>query len=96
MTLAFAPLDAAALARWPDSEPLFHLQLHGAGHVGRAIATLLATLDVAVDWFDERDEGFPDATALGSPWPATHPPHLGRHGRARGRERSRRARSSSS
>ena len=36
MTLAFAPLDAAALSRWPAQRPLFHLQLHGAGHVGRA------------------------------------------------------------
>jgi len=70
VTLAFAPLDTEALSRWPASAPLFHLQLHGAGHVGRAIATLLATLDVDVDWFDERDEGFPDATTLGSPWPA--------------------------
>ena len=70
VTLAFAPLDASALSRWPASAPLFHLQLHGAGHIGRAIATLLATLDVDVDWFDERDEGFPEATALGSPWPA--------------------------
>ncbi len=70
VTLAFAPLDAEALARWPEIAPLFHLQLHGAGHVGRAIATLLATLDVDVDWYDERDEGFPEATALGSPWPA--------------------------
>jgi len=69
LTLAFAPLDAAALSGWPASVPLFHLQLHGAGHVGRAIGTLLATLDVDVDWFDERDEGFPDATTLGSPWP---------------------------
>lgn len=70
LTLAFAPLDAAALERWPAAEPLFHLQLHGAGHVGRAIATLLATLDCRVDWFDERDEEFPAATTLGSPWPA--------------------------
>jgi xanthine dehydrogenase accessory factor len=70
VTLAFAPLDAHALSRWPARTPLFHLQLHGAGHVGRAIATLLATLDVVVDWFDERDEGFPDASTLGSPWPA--------------------------
>jgi len=69
MTLAFAPLDAAALARWPKAPPLFHLQLHGAGHVGRAIATLLATLDVEVDWFDERDEEFPATTDLGSAWP---------------------------
>jgi xanthine dehydrogenase accessory factor len=70
VTLAFAPLGAAALARWPVTEPLFYLQLHGAGHVGRAIATLLATLDVRVDWFDERDEEFPATTNLGSPWPA--------------------------
>ncbi|MEP7300709.1 MAG: xanthine dehydrogenase accessory protein XdhC [Caldimonas sp.] len=68
--LAFAPLDAAALARWPAVEPLFRLQLHGAGHVGRAIATLLATLDCSVDWFDQRDEEFPATTTLGSPWPA--------------------------
>jgi len=69
LTLSFAPLDDQALARWPARLPLLHLQLHGAGHVGRAIATLLATLDVDVDWFDEREEGFPDAIALGSPWP---------------------------
>jgi len=70
VTLAFAPLDAAALARWPDADPLFHLQLHGAGHVGRAIATLLATLGVRVDWFDQRDDEFGPTTTLGSPWPA--------------------------
>ena len=70
VTIAFVALDAEALAAWPASEPLFHLQLHGAGHVGRAIATLLATLDCRVDWFDERDEEFPASTNLGSPWPA--------------------------
>jgi xanthine dehydrogenase accessory factor len=70
VTLGFAPLDAATLERWPKAAPLFHLQLHGAGHVGRAIATLLATLDVEVDWFDERDEEFPATTGLGSAWPA--------------------------
>jgi len=70
VTLAFAPLDAEALARWPGGEPLFHLQLHGAGHVGRAIASGLALLDVEVDWFDPRDEEFPPTTTLGSPWPA--------------------------
>ncbi len=70
VTLAFEPLDATALYRWPAPPPLFHLQLHGAGHVGRAIATLLATLDVEVDWFDQREDGFADVTNLGSPWPA--------------------------
>ena len=69
VTLSFASLDAAALCRWPEPSPLFHLQLHGAGHVGRAIATLLATVDVDVDWFDQRDDGFPAATNLGSSWP---------------------------
>jgi xanthine dehydrogenase accessory factor len=74
VTLSFTPLDAEALARWPAPRPLFHLQLHGAGHVGRAVATLLATLDCDVDWFDERDDGFPTANALGSAWP----PHIRR------------------
>ncbi len=70
VTLRLAPLDARSLACWPARWPLFHLQLHGAGHVGRAIATLLATLDVDVDWFDQRDDGFPETTTLGSPWPS--------------------------
>ena len=50
--------------------PRFHLQLYGAGHVGRAIAALLATLDVEVDWIDEREEEFPEAVVAGQPWPA--------------------------
>ncbi len=70
VTLGYGALDAEALARWPVPEPLFHLQLYGAGHVGRAIATLLATLDVSVDWIDEREEEFPNLTNLGTPWPA--------------------------
>lgn len=71
VTLGWRPLDAAALAAWPTPAPLFHLQLYGAGHVGRAIATLLATLDVVVDWIDEREDEFPTTTTtLGSAWPA--------------------------
>ena len=70
VTLAYAALDAAALVRWPASRPLFHLQLYGAGHVGRAIATLLATLDASVDWYDERETEFLPTTTLGSVWPA--------------------------
>ena len=70
VTLACTALDAAALARWPSAAPLFHLQLYGAGHVGRAIATLLTTLDVEVDWIDEREAEFPATTTLGAPWPA--------------------------
>ncbi len=59
VTLGYAALDAAALARWPLAPPRFHLQLFGAGHVGRAIAQALAPLNVLVDWIDEREEEFP-------------------------------------
>ena len=69
VTLGFEPLSAAALARWPTTPARFHLQLHGAGHVGRAIARLLADLPVSVDWIDERCDGFPQALGPG-PWPA--------------------------
>ncbi len=69
VTLAYHALDARAIARWPEVAPLFHLQLYGAGHVGRAIATLLTTLDVTVDWIDEREEEFPATTTLGTAWP---------------------------
>ncbi len=70
VTLRYAVLDALLLAAWPPGAPLFRLQLHGAGHVGRAVATLLATLDCEVDWFDQRDDEFGPTTTLGSPWPA--------------------------
>jgi xanthine dehydrogenase accessory factor len=67
--LEFSLLDDSAIARWPDSPPLMHLQMHGAGHVGHAIATLLTTLDVHLDWIDERDDAFAPTTTLGTPWP---------------------------
>ena len=67
--LEFALLDDSAIARWPESPPLMHLQMHGGGHVGHAIATLLTTLDVHVDWIDERDDAFAPTTTLGTPWP---------------------------
>ena len=72
VTLAFAPLDAASLAAWPTTPPRFHLQLYGAGHVGRAIARALAPLDVLVDWIDEREDEFPAGLhdGIDSPWPA--------------------------
>ena len=67
--LEFALLDDSAIARWPDNPPLLRLQMHGAGHVGHAIATLLTTLDVRCDWIDERDDAFAPTTTLGTPWP---------------------------
>jgi xanthine dehydrogenase accessory factor len=70
VTLGYAPLDAAALAQWPAEAPRFHLQLYGAGHVGRAIARALAPLDVLVDWIDEREDEFPgEFFEHGGPWP---------------------------
>lgn len=70
LTLRLAALDAPLLARWPLAPTLFHLQLYGAGHVGQAIAALLAPLDVLVDWIDEREAQFPAAWTPGVPWPA--------------------------
>ena len=70
VTLAYAPLDAAALARWPVDPPRFHLQLYGAGHVGRANVRALAPLNVVVDWIDEREEEFPlTFQEHGGAWP---------------------------
>ncbi|HEX7438591.1 MAG TPA: xanthine dehydrogenase accessory protein XdhC [Caldimonas sp.] len=59
VTLGLARLDPAALAVWPQAPPRMHLQLYGAGHVGRAIARALAPLNVRLDWIDEREEEFP-------------------------------------
>jgi len=72
LTLRFAPLDRAALADWPAPQPRFHLMLFGAGHVGRAIATVLEAVPCNVDWIDGRDEEFALALAdrAGRPWPA--------------------------
>lgn len=64
VTLGFSRLDASAVAAWPLAAPRFHLQLYGAGHVGRAIVTALAPLNVRVDWIDERDDEFPPDAAL--------------------------------
>jgi xanthine dehydrogenase accessory factor len=69
LVLRSAPLDAAALADWPDAPPLFTLQLYGAGHVGRAIVRLLHGLPCAVQWIDEREREFPAES---------DPAHIGR------------------
>lgn len=83
VTLGFEPLSAAHLAAWPRAQPRFRLQLYGAGHVGHAIARLLAGIDCEVDWIDERDAQFPAGVGdrpvtgcappggpVGAPWPA--------------------------
>ena len=69
LDLLFTPLAAAQPAAWAVPAPLFHLQLYGAGHVGRAIVRLLAGLPCRVQWVDERESEFP-----GEPLP----PHIER------------------
>lgn len=49
--------------------PLLHIQLHGAGHVGRAIVAALADQPFTVQWVDEREGAFPADPA----WFAAHP-----------------------
>jgi xanthine dehydrogenase accessory factor len=58
VTLAYRPIDPAILADWPPEPVMFHLQLYGAGHVGRAIVQALAPLPVRIDWIDEREDEF--------------------------------------
>jgi xanthine dehydrogenase accessory factor len=61
LTLRFTPLADADLAAWPAPAPRFDLQLHGAGHVGRAIVTLLRGIECRVRWIDPRDDQFPQS-----------------------------------
>jgi xanthine dehydrogenase accessory factor len=50
---------------WRVLEPVRHvarpLWLYGAGHVGRALVTVLSGLDFDVTWLDSRHDGFPQA-----------------------------------
>jgi xanthine dehydrogenase accessory factor len=69
VTLRFAPLNDAEMALWPVPQPMMHIELHGAGHVGQAIIKLLADIDCTVRWIDTRDAGegapgLPDAQLL--------------------------------
>jgi xanthine dehydrogenase accessory factor len=59
VTVRYLALDAALLAAWPDPPPRFHLQLYGAGHVGRALVQVLRGLPCTVQWIDEREDQFP-------------------------------------
>lgn len=79
--LAFEPLTDATQQAWALPPPRFHLELHGAGHVGQAIARLLADIDCTVRWIDERADTAETcgADAPGLPTPqalAALPPHI--------------------
>ncbi len=43
----------------PVRPPGWHIALYGAGHVGRALAAVLGTLDCRVSWVDARAGEFP-------------------------------------
>ena len=81
VTLGFSPLSETTLADWALPAPRFHLELHGAGHVGQAIVRLLSDLDCTVRWIDERADhlGLPHTEQPGLPSDnmlASLPPHI--------------------
>jgi xanthine dehydrogenase accessory factor len=65
--LRLSRLTPEALDAWTLPPPRFHLQLHGAGHVGRAIVKLLADIDGRVRWVDGREDEFPPHDPLEQP-----------------------------
>ena len=71
VTLQIETLSEEALVA--EENALTHLNLWGAGHVGRAVVLALAPLPFKVTWWDVRDNAFPAATPenvtcrLGSP-----------------------------
>ena len=71
VTLRFEVLSEVTLAAWQVPPPRFHVELHGAGHVGQAIVKLLSDLDCSVRWIDERADDLPEWDAqAGLPDPA--------------------------
>ena len=56
LTLGFSWLTADKAQAWPQATARFHLELHGAGHVGQALIQLLSGLDCTVRWIDERGD----------------------------------------
>ncbi len=69
LTLRTQRLTAHSLQTWPAAQPLFDVQIYGAGHVGQAIVQLLQAIDCRVQWIDERDAQFP---------PTVDAPHIQR------------------
>ncbi len=60
VTLRIETLTENALAELErQAEPLTHLNLWGAGHVGRALVLALAPLPFKITWWDLRDNAFP-------------------------------------
>lgn len=72
--------DAAVLARWADEHvralPTRHLYLFGAGHVGTAVARIVATLPYRLHWIDGRPGMAAAAAAIGLPLTVAREPGL--------------------
>jgi xanthine dehydrogenase accessory factor len=56
---------ATVLLFEPMGQPQAHIALFGAGHVGRALAPLLASLPCKVRWIDSRENEFPASIPTG-------------------------------
>lgn len=56
-----APFGARSLIVEPVAPADFHVVLFGAGHVGRALVTILGGLPCRVTWVDSREQEFPAA-----------------------------------
>ncbi|KIV67505.1 MULTISPECIES: xanthine dehydrogenase accessory protein XdhC [Pseudomonadaceae] len=56
---------ATVLLFEPMDQPQAQIALFGAGHVGRALAPLLASLPCKVHWIDSRESEFPEQVPTG-------------------------------
>ncbi len=56
---------AAVLLFEPLGHTMVQVAVFGAGHVGRALTPLLATLPCQIHWIDSREQEFPEQTAEG-------------------------------
>lgn len=56
---------ATVLLFEPMDQPQAQIALFGAGHVGRALAPLLASLPCKVHWIDSRESEFPEQVPAG-------------------------------
>ena len=80
MTLRLETLtqaDIAAVAqRATNNAELTHLNLWGAGHVGRALIMALAPLPFKMTWWDVRDNAFPSAVPENTTCRLGQPQHM--------------------
>ena len=66
------PLTPALRARLAPVHP--EVALFGAGHVGRALAVVIAGLALTLRWIDSRDDAFAEGVPAGVVWEHSAPP----------------------